>query len=139
VAVRTAGDTATLILLGDLVEGADRQSRVLGDSVDRLAASGKRLIVLDLCAVRCVDAMGIGQLANAYLRARAHHADLKLYRPRPELEHLLAVTKLQTIIEVCRTDDPTLDEASRQGRRDASFYGTDTTHYASLQLLSVPA
>ena len=68
--------------------------------MDRLAAEGKTLVILDLADLEQMDAMGLGEIAGAYRRARARGADLKLLSPSPRVGRLLSVTKLRTIIDV---------------------------------------
>jgi anti-anti-sigma factor len=72
----------------------------VSERVERLTAGGKTLVVLDLAGLDGIDAMGIGEIAGAYRRARSHGADLKLINPRPRVDRLLSVTKLRTMIDV---------------------------------------
>ena len=109
---RSLGDVGFLALSGDLIEGSAYSQGAIFRRVDRLAASGKRLLVLDLTNVAGIDAMGLGEIAEAYLRARAGGASLKLLKPQPRVERLLSITKLQTVIDVChREDDVRLSSA----------------------------
>ena len=109
---RSLGDVGFLALSGDLIEGSAYSQGAIFRRVDRLAASGKRLLVLDLTNVAGIDAMGLGEIAAAYLRARAGGASLKLLKPQPRVERLLSITKLRTVIDVChREDDARLSSA----------------------------
>lgn len=101
IAERSLGDIGVLALSGDLSEGSAHDQKEIFRRIDRLAASGKRLLVLDLTNVAGIDAMGLGELATAYRRARAGGADLKLLHPQPRVDRLLAITKLRTVIDVC--------------------------------------
>ena len=99
------GDVGFLALSGDLTEGSAYRREALFHRIDRLAASGKRLLVLDLTNVAGIDAMGLGEIAEAYRRARAVGADLKLLKPQPRVDRLLSIAKLQTVIDVCDREE----------------------------------
>ena len=109
---RSLGDVGVLALSGDLIEGPGSGQGAIVPCIDRLTASGKRLLVLDLTNVAGIDAMGLGEIAGAYLRARAGGADLKLLNPQPRVDRLLSITKLRTVIDVCdREEDIRLVQA----------------------------
>jgi anti-anti-sigma factor len=102
---RSLGDVGFLALSGNLIEGSAYSQGAIFRRIDRLAASGKRLLVLDLTNLASVDAMGLGEIAEAYRRARAGGADLKLLRPQPRVDRLLSITKLRTVIDVCDREE----------------------------------
>jgi anti-anti-sigma factor len=111
---RSLGDVGFLALSGDLTEGSAYRQGAIFHRIDRLAATGKRLLVLDLTNLASVDAMGLGEIAEAYRRARAGGADLKLLRPQPRVDRLLSITKLRTVIDVCdREEDLCPSSAAR--------------------------
>ena len=127
---RSLGDVGFLALSGDLTEGSAYSQGAIFHRIDRLAASGKRLLVLDLTNVACIDAMGLGEIAEAYLRARAGGASLKLLKPQPRVERLLSITKLRTVIDVCdREDDVRLSSA---GVYEAAGETPNGTHHRRL-------
>lgn len=99
------GDIGFLALSGDLIEGSACSRGAVFKRIDRLAASGKRLLFLDLTDIANIDAMGLGEIAEAYRRARAGGADLKLFRPQPRVDRLLSITRLRTVIDVCYRDE----------------------------------
>lgn len=59
---RSLGDVGFQALSGDLTEGSAYRQGAIFHRIDRLAASGKRLLVLDLTHLASVDAMGLARL-----------------------------------------------------------------------------
>jgi anti-anti-sigma factor len=98
---RLLSDAVILAVSGDLMAGCRYRRGTLGEHVERLARAGTRLIVLDLANVASADAMGIGEIAEAFARARRSGANLKLVSPRPRVNRLLALANLRSVIEVC--------------------------------------
>lgn len=98
------GKVAVLAISGDLVEDGMRRQGVIGERVERLVGGGKTLVLLDLAGVERVDAMGLGEIAGAFRRARSRGADLKIFNPRPRVDRLLAVTRLRSVIDVWEPD-----------------------------------
>jgi len=98
-------DVAVLALSGNLMEDSTYEQGTVEDHVDRLIRNGKTLVVLDLTNVGRIDAMGLGEIAEACVRARSRGADLKLLRPHPHVDRLLSVTKLRTVIDVCDREE----------------------------------
>lgn len=110
---RLVGEAAILTLSGDLMAGSRYRPGALAQQVERVARAGTRLIVVDLANVASADAMGIGEIAEAYKRARLSGANLKLVGPRARVDRLLALANLRTVIEVCDRIEQALGSAWR--------------------------
>ncbi len=110
---RFVGEAAILTLSGDLMAGSRYPQGALAQHVERVARAGTRLIVVDLANVASADAMGIGEIAEAYTRARLGGANLKLVSPRARVDRLLALANLRTVIEVCDRIEQALGSAWR--------------------------
>ena len=102
---RSLGRVAFFKLSGDLLEDSTDQPRTVLDYVGRLIGNGADLVVLDLANVARIDALGIGELAEAARHAWARGVDLKLLRPQPRVDRLLSVTRLRTVVDVCACEE----------------------------------
>jgi anti-sigma B factor antagonist len=92
------GDVTILRLSGRLeLEQGDLLFR---DHVNRLAASGRVKILLDLKDVTRIDSAGIGMLVSKYLTARNRGGTIKLLHLTRHSDHLLDVTRLATVFEI---------------------------------------
>jgi len=80
--------------------------RLVAGTVSRLADVVRAqmhmgLIVLDLAEVTTVDASGLGGLVSLHKSCRAAGSRLKLLNLRPQVEELLKLTNLDSLLEVC--------------------------------------
>jgi anti-anti-sigma factor len=62
-------------------------------------------IVLNVEELAHVDSIIVGTIAHAYISASRAGATLRLQHVTPELRQLLAVTKLDRVIEIVETGD----------------------------------
>lgn len=69
-------------------------------------------LVLDLADLEFINSVGLGAIIAAHLRCRHYNGDVKIVAPRPEIEHLLSVTKLTRILPV----HPSVDAALGSGQ-----------------------
>ena len=102
---RRLGGAACLVISGDLLRDSTSTHRSLLDHVDRLIGNGETLVVLDLANVARVDALRLGEIAEALRHARARGADVKLLRPQPRVDRLLSVTRLRSVLDVCHCEE----------------------------------
>ena len=104
-AVQDHGDHATIQVAGevDLATSPQLQA-VLVDLVDR----GFHQLIVDLEQVSFLDCAGIGMLVDARRRVQEHGGSLKLVRPRPSVQRVLALTGMTTLFPI----DPSFGEAT---------------------------
>jgi len=104
-AVQDHGDRATIQVAGevDLATSPQLQA-VLIDLIDR----GFHRLIVDLGRVSFLDCAGIGMLVNTRCRVQAHGGSLKLVRPRPFVQRVLALTGMTTVFPI----DPSFGEAT---------------------------
>jgi anti-sigma B factor antagonist len=93
----TAGDTRTLVLLGEIDLAS---SHLLVDALDAAMADGVRQLVLDFAGVTFVDSTGLGAMVAATKRLRAVDGDLVLRRFRGIPASALATTGLDRFFTV---------------------------------------
>jgi anti-anti-sigma factor len=104
-AIQDHGDRATIQVAGevDLATSPQLQA-VLVDLVDR----GFHQLIVDLGQVTFLDCAGIGTLVDTRRRVLAHGGSLKLVRPRPFVQRVLALTGMTMVFPI----DPSHGEAT---------------------------
>jgi anti-anti-sigma factor len=95
------GEIAVFRCMGRMVAGED--ARALWDGVRH--AAGKRLVVLDLAEVDAIDAAGLGLLVFLHTSASIGGVELKLINPTQRTRKLLALTNLDSVLEICSPQD----------------------------------
>ena len=96
VTVLNKGEIAVFRCMGRMVAGED--AGALWDGVRN--AVGKRLVVLNLAEVDAVDAAGLGLLVFLYTSAAIGGMELKLMNPTQRTRKLLALTNLDSVLEI---------------------------------------
>ncbi|MGQ0732756.1 MAG: STAS domain-containing protein [Acidobacteriota bacterium] len=95
---RRVGEVTVVDVAGRLTlnEGLGR----VKDVVQRLVSAQTRHIVLNMAAVGYVDSSWLGELVSCHLSAVRGGSVIKLSNPGEKLEHLLTLTRLNTVLEV---------------------------------------
>lgn len=92
---------------------------VLGEELEVLRSTAQALfdgrILVDLAQVESLDAAGLGLLVQLQLWARRQHKVLQLVDPSPRALRLLAITHLQSVLDIVRV------ERTRDGRALAIY------------------
>jgi anti-anti-sigma factor len=101
VTVLNRGEIAVFRCMGRMVAGED--TRALWDGVRHTA--GKRLVVLDLAEVDAIDAAGLGLLVFLHTSASIDGMGLKIINPTERIRELLALTNLDSVLEICSPQD----------------------------------
>jgi len=101
--VRHFDDVIIVDLDGRLVGGVGDE--LLRDIVNELLAEGWKKIVINLKAVTVLDSSGIGELVAGWKLAHRFDAELKLLRPRPQIERTLKLTRMLPLLEVYDEDE----------------------------------
>lgn len=78
-------------------------SRQLG----RALATGAMIVIADMTGTRFCDSTGLRALVLAHKEAVAHHTELRLVITSANVLHVLAITKLDTVLRIY----PSLDAA----------------------------
>ena len=81
------------IVLGDEIH-------LLRDAVRKLAAEGKKKIILNLAQVDYIDSSGVGELVGAFTTVRNAGGELKLLNLSQKVHDVLYVTKLYTVFDI---------------------------------------
>lgn len=107
VSERTAGDVT-------IIDATGRMTRndgfgTLKEKVEALLAGGSRRLLITLDGVDYIDSTGVGELVSTFITIRNSGGTLRLSGARPRIRDLLAVAKLDTILDVHDTEASALD------------------------------
>jgi anti-anti-sigma factor len=100
---RIEGEAVIIDVHGSLNRGCDDPSELL-TRIRALANHGYKSIVLNVGELTDADSMAVGTLARAYISASRIGASLKLLHVMPQLKGLLAVTRLDRVIETVEAE-----------------------------------
>lgn len=103
---RTVGPVVMLELSGRLVLGEGDEQ--LKGRVTDLLSHGTTHVMLNMVDVTYVDSSGLGALVGVSLSARRQGGMVTLVTPSKRLMELLAVARLQTVVNVCDTESQAL-------------------------------
>ena len=105
ISYRSVGSVTVLDLTGRLSVGADeREVAPLRAVIRDLIAGGCRDVVVNLSGLMYIDARGLGELATAAKMLRDARGRLTLSAATPRVARLLAVTRLNTVLECCEAE-----------------------------------
>lgn len=96
-------DVIVLDLQGSLMGGPEAVS--LNDAINRFLDQNSLKLVINLSSVERVNSSGLGILIKALTTFKTNGGELKLAHVNENLENLLAMTKLNTILESYDTED----------------------------------
>jgi anti-sigma B factor antagonist len=99
---RTAGSATVLALHGPLT--SNEGDPALRPAVRAALDGGVRHIVLNLGDVSDVDSFGIAVLASTHMTAVNRGARLMISDLSRKLQHLFAITRLNTVFEIYQTE-----------------------------------
>ncbi|MCK5455224.1 MAG: STAS domain-containing protein [Calditrichia bacterium] len=96
-------DVIVLDLQGSLMGGPEAVS--LNDAINRFLDQQSLKLVINLSSVERVNSSGLGILIKALTTFKTNGGELKLAHVNENVENLLAITKLNTILESYDTED----------------------------------
>jgi anti-anti-sigma factor len=83
----------------------------------RLIADGVRRVILNLEKVTYTDSSGMGEIIACYSILREHDGMLKLVQVPPRVMELLRITKLDTVVEIFKTEDEGVESFDKDATR----------------------
>ncbi len=93
---RTLNDVTVLDLDGKLVLEDNAQFR---KRVTAIIDAGARKLIVNMAKVPYMDSSGLGELISCYLTLQRMSGRLKLLHLSDRLQHLLVITKLDSVFE----------------------------------------
>jgi len=117
---RRVGDVVVVAISGDITMSGGG-TLLLAYAIRRALGQGHKHLVLDLADVRYVESSGLGELVQSKTFALNQGASLKLLHVGRRLANLLALTKLDLVLE-CFDDErdvvASFGDAGQAVRRD---------------------
>ena len=86
----------------------------LREKMDELLAQGHVHFVLSLPGVGYIDSSGLGQLVSIWTSIKNRGGHLYLVRPSKRVQHLFAITRLDTVFQIFQAESDTLAYARKQ-------------------------
>ena len=102
---RATGPVVVVDVHSPIERDASTEHRVLLDRLRALADQGYQCILLNVAQVTYVDSVLLGVILEAYTSALRRGATIKLLHVTRRLRDLLAVTKLDTVLETVESED----------------------------------
>jgi anti-anti-sigma factor len=87
------------------IDVAPAHPQILADRVRKLLEEGAHYILLNLINITYADSLVLGAVMQAYASAMRRGATLKLMNVSRRFRHLLAITKLDRVIETVEADE----------------------------------
>ena len=106
------GEQAVVIDVRATIDAAPSHPQVLAERVRGLLEGGAHYILLNFINLTYADSMVLGAVMQAYVSAIGRGATLKLVNTSKRFRDLLAITKLDRVIETIEGDD-----SAANGRR----------------------
>ena len=99
---RPAGDVVVLDVKGVMINNKEYGS--VKRRVGELLGRGHLSLLLNLSHVPNMNSWGVGELASAFISVRNRHGKLKVAASQSRVMEILALSKLDTVIEMFDTE-----------------------------------
>jgi len=96
-----------LTLKGEMVGGPD--AVVLSEKLHQLIAEDKAKVVVDMSQVRWMNSSGLGILIGGLNTVRKVRGDLKLCGLTEKPRHLMKITQLDKVFDICNTKEEAVE------------------------------
>ena len=96
--IHNAEQAAVLACEGRIVLG--QPTTALENAAQAVLAAHATSVLLDLSRVSAVDAAGLGTLVGIKQRVESAGAELRLLNPQRAVRHLLALTRLDEVLDI---------------------------------------
>ena len=103
---RPVGDVVVLDVEGEMINNKEHGS--VERRVGELLGRGHRSLLLNLSQVPYMNSWGVGEIATSFISVRNLHGKLKVAASQGRITRMLAISKLDTVIEVFETEDGAL-------------------------------
>ena len=110
---RANGQVVIVDVQGPIDRNSDAQRRVLVERLRVLVDQGYTCILLNVAQVTYADSVLLSAVVQAYISAVRRGATLKLLNVTKRLQEVLAVTRLDTVLEIVESEDA--GQVSRSG------------------------
>lgn len=107
---RQAGGVTVLDLDGNVILGGG--SDQLGAEIRRLAAEGKRRVLLNFAGVKYLDSSGIGELVSGSQRLTRAGGSMRFLKLSPKVREVMTLASMISLFEVYEDEAEALSEFS---------------------------
>lgn len=107
---RQAGSVTILDLDGNVIMGGD--SDRLGAEIRRLAADGKRRVLLNFEGVKYLDSSGVGELVSGSQRLADAGGSMRFLKLQPKVREVMTLASMLSLFEVYDEEEEALSEFS---------------------------
>lgn len=104
-------NTLILRISGDLI-GEEKDTRLV-DAVNEAVSHQVLTCVIDISGLRYINSSGIGVLITLLTKFRNKGGEVYLMNPSDSVKKLLAITKLNSIFQVVKTEMEALEAAKK--------------------------
>jgi len=104
-AVNDPQETPVVVDVAAALEAAPSHPQILAEQVRRLLEDGAHYLLLNLINLTYADSLVLGAVMHAYATAIHRGATVKLINTSKRFSDLLAVTKLDRVIETVESDE----------------------------------
>jgi anti-sigma B factor antagonist len=111
---RFVDDVAILDVRGGPISFSEASEQLL-NAIRQLVQRGSRKILLNLRDVHYIDSDGLSEIVEGFRTTKDEGGMLKLCEVVPGFRRLLAVTKLDRVIEVFESEDAAVRSFAAQG------------------------
>ncbi len=99
---RPVGDVVVIDIEGDMINNKEYGS--VKRRVGELVGQGHLSLLLNLSQVPYMNSWGVGELASSFISVRNRHGKLKVAASQSRVTEMLAISKLDTVIEMFDTE-----------------------------------
>ncbi len=106
--LKMSNDVVVIKLQGEMVGGPD--ASLLSEKLHDLIAEEKLKIAVDMSDVRWMNSSGLGILIGGLNTMRNAQGDLKLFGVTEKPRHLLKITQLDKVFDICESEDKAIEK-----------------------------
>jgi anti-sigma B factor antagonist len=107
---RQNGDVTVLDLDGNIIMGGG--SDLLGAEIRRLAAEGKRRVLLNFAGVKYLDSSGVGELVSGSQRLAKAGGSMRFLKLSPKVREVMTLASMLSLFDVYEDEEEALSEFS---------------------------
>lgn len=107
---REAGDVTVLDLDGNVIMGGG--SERLGSELRRLAAEGRRRVLLNFEGVKYLDSSGVGELVSGSQAMKKAGGSVRFLKLPPKVREVMTLASMMSLFEVYEDEAEALEDFS---------------------------
>jgi len=112
---RESGGVTVLDLGGNVIMGGG--SERLGSELRRLAAEGKRRVIVNFEGVKYLDSSGVGELVSGSQALGKAGGSVRFLKLPPKVREVMTLASMLSLFEVYEDEDEALADFSAEGEQ----------------------